>query len=216
MPPKPEQRRVLAPFLDLEELERDPATFATWIQANELLTAVAHLAARAGDKSFLVRCLATGVLRVALEDAAGAGITLDAGGALPVALQNAAGDLLAIAGDGVLTAELRSRDATLGSILTFPKYGCRLPTTATDHSHAGSGTETHDFGAAAFRTVVMQTTGANVMVYGSDSAGACDNPMGYCSVNHGLIAATESRYLDLIATVATVVFIKDYPVDSMS
>lgn len=216
MPLTAETRRILANFLQLDELERDPATFATLIQSNELMAAVAHLAARAGDKSFFLRCLATGVLRVALEDADGTALTVDTGGALTVALQDAAGDLLAIAADGGLTVELRCRDATLGSILTFPKYGCRLPTTATDHSHAGGGTETHDFGAAAFRTVVMQTTGANVMVYGSAISGGCENPMGYCSVNHGLIAATESRYLDLIATVATVVFIKDYPVDSMS
>lgn len=216
MPLTAETRRILANFLQLDELERDPATFATLIQSNELLAAVAHLAARAGDKSFFLRCLATGVLRVALEDADGTALTLDTGGALTVAIQNAAGDLLAIAADGGLTVGLRCRDATLGSILTFPKIGCRLPTTSTDHSHAGGGVETHDFGSTADRAVVVQSTGASVLVYGSDISGACETPMGNCSVYHDLHAPMSNRYLDLFGSVATTVNIKDYPVDSLS
>lgn len=218
MPLTPEQRKVLGPFLEIYELTREPASFARWIQSNELLTALAHLVGTDGKNSFLLRCLASGVLRVALEGADADALVITGEGRAGTVIHDAVSDLrtLTIDADGAITAALTNRDGQLKSILAWPGYGARCPSYATEIAHAGSGVQTHDFGSTYARGLVITSVPQLTKCYRSSSSGGKDTPIGVASPYYPLFAACEERYLDLDSSQSGIIMILDYPTDGIS
>lgn len=213
-----EQRKIVAPHLMLAELARDPAAFDKWVEENLLQRALAHLVARCGDSSVFLRALASGVLRVAVENAGGVEQKISGAGRAGVNIHDANTDArtLAIDAQGNAGSFLLSRDATLGAVLTFPGYGARAPLDPWKIDHAGGGVETKDLADAGNRCVVITVAAGPVEVYRSEVSGACEVPMGIANVYYPLVAATDLRYLDLDSSSAGMIHGAGYYVDQVS
>lgn len=189
MPVKPEERKIVGPGLEVTELGRDPEWFGAYRQVNELLVAIAHLAATDGSVAKLLRCLASGVLRVAVEDPDGHAPEIDGLGRVSVDLKAAGANVIPI-------------DNTLDAIAGAPVYFRKSALNVAEINHGGAGTESHDFGDAVSRALVITSAGIVVRCFGSAIEGGLEVPLGICTGYAPLVSHTNFRYLDVVAAAA--------------
>lgn len=176
-------RKIVAPKLEVPELQREPQWRTAWREPGELQRALAHLAAVCGSVSKLLGATPLGALRVCVEAPLGY-----------QALVNALGHLSCRIED-IEPGKLR-RDAN-GIIYQWPRSHAQIPALDGALPLSGPEVKTVDFGSNGNRVTRIQSDGSALRLYDSTSPGGKHYNRGFYFPAEYCEIPTAYRYLDI-------------------